>query len=97
MGNCKKGFRLGLSKYSVVISRKARKQIKSIPKKYQLRIMGAIDLLSINPLPPKAIKLSGRDGYRIRIGEYRIIYTFNAKQLMILVINIANRSEAYKL
>lgn len=55
-------------------------------RKDQLRISGVIDLLAQNPLPPKALKLSGRDGYRIRVGNYRIIYTFNNRVFKVLVI-----------
>ena len=64
-------------------------------KKDRLRIIGAIELLGENPLPPKSLKLSGRDGYRIRVGDYRIIYSFNSKRLSILVIKIGNRKDIY--
>ena len=54
-----------------------------------------IELLGDNPLPPKALKLTGREGYRIRVGDYRIIYSFSSKQLSILVIKIGNRKAIY--
>ena len=62
-----------------------------------MRIIGVIELLGENPLPPKALKLTGRDGYRIRVGDYRIIYTFNNKQLRIAVIKIGSRKDVYEI
>lgn len=86
-----------MSKYSITISKQARKQLRDIPRKDRLRISGAIELLGDNPIPPKALKLTNRDGYRLRVGDYRIIYIFNSNRLIILIINIAYRSAAYQL
>jgi len=86
-----------LSKYSITISKQARKQLRDIPRKDRLRVSGAIELLGDNPIPPKALKLTNRDGYRLRVGDYRIIYIFNSNRLIILIINIALRSAAYQL
>ena len=69
----------------------------TLPKKDCLRIIGVIELLGENPLPPKSLKLSGRDGNRIRVGDYRIIYSFNSKWLSILTIKIGNRKDIYGL
>ncbi|ASY28416.1 mRNA interferase RelE/StbE [Candidatus Planktophila limnetica] len=63
-------------RYTVHISSSAVKALNKIPKKDQLRIAGVFVLLAENPLPPKATKLSGREGYRVRSGDYRVIYTF---------------------
>ena len=86
-----------MSKYSISISKQARKQLRDIPRKDRLRVSGAIELLGDNPIPPKALKLTNRDGYRLRVGDYRIIYIFNSNRLIILIINIAHRSAAYQL
>ena len=86
-----------MSKYLITISKQARKQLRDIPRKDRLRISGAIELLGDNPIPPKALKLTNRDGYRLRVGDYRIIYIFNSNRLIILIINIAHRSAAYQL
>ena len=86
-----------MSKYSITISKQARKQLRDFPRKDRLRISGVIELLGDNPIPPKAQKLTNRDGYRLRVGDYRIIYIFNSNRLIILIINIAHRSAAYQL
>ena len=62
----------------------------------QLRIQGAITTLASNPLPPVAKKLSGRDAYRIRVSDYRIVYTIQKDVLTILVIAIGHRREIYR-
>lgn len=86
-----------MTNYSIEVKRKAQKYLNTIPKKDKLRIVGAIELLRENPLPPKSLKLKGREGYRIRIGEYRIIYSFNSKHLTILVIKIGHRRDIYQI
>ncbi len=85
-----------MSRYSVTIKEKAAKYLATIPKKDRLRIIGAIDLLSENPLLPKTSKLKGREGHRIRIGDYRIIYSFNSNELTILIIKIGHRRDIYQ-
>jgi mRNA interferase RelE/StbE len=62
----------------------------------QKRIEAAISLLATNPIPPKALKLSGRDGYRLRIGNFRVIYTIKREILTIRVIGIGHRREIYR-
>jgi len=86
-----------LIKYEIEIRKSAQKSLKEMPKRDQLRISGVIDALAENPIPPKAMKLTGRDGYRIRVGNYRVIYTFNTRVFKVLVIQIAHRKNAYSL
>ena len=95
MGTGEKRSRTALSKYSVKFQASAARHLMELPKKDRLRIIGVIELLGGNPLPPKALKLKGRDGYRIRVGNYRIIYSFDSKQLTVLVIEIGHRKEIY--
>ena len=58
--------------------------------------MQAIDKLALVPRPPGCKKLKGRDAYRIRIGEYRVIYEIHDDVLIVLIIRVAHRREAYK-
>lgn len=74
----------------------AQKQLKSIPVAYQKLIISKILKLSNNPRPPGCKKLTGREGYRIRIGNYRVIYIINDTQLIILIVNIDHRKQVYK-
>ncbi len=84
-----------MTRYTVYLSSTAAKALKKIPQKDQMRIAGVIELLAENPLPPKAAKLSGREGYRVRSGNYRVIYTFERNQLEVLVIKIGHRRDIY--
>ncbi len=81
--------------YKIEFRPKARKQLKSLDSVAQKRIQGAIELLKTNPIPPNAKKLKGRSDYRIRVGEYRVIYALKAGKLLILVIAIGHRRDVY--
>ena len=62
----------------------------------QLRIQGAITVLASNPLPPVAKKLVGRDSYRLRVSDYRIVYSIHENVLTVKIISIGHRREIYK-
>lgn len=74
----------------------ALKSIAKLSQKEQARVNAAFELLSDNPFPPNSFKLSGRKGYRVRLGELRIIYTVENKQLLITVIQVGHRREIYR-
>ena len=82
--------------YTVIIKKSAQKELDSLPKKLQLRITGVMDLLAVNPFPPNAKKLQGRDGYRIRTSDYRILYNVDGDQLSVMVVRIGHRGNVYK-
>lgn len=60
------------------------------------RIEAAIDSLSAEPRPRGAVKLAGRDDFRIRVGEYRIVYAVDDAEQLVLVARIAHRREVYR-
>jgi mRNA interferase RelE/StbE len=60
------------------------------------RIRGAIDALAADPRPAGAVKLAGRDDYRIRVGDYRVVYAIADAHRVIIVARIAHRSEVYR-
>jgi len=80
--------------YRVEISSAAEKQIKALPKKEQTKIIKRIYKLSDNPLPSGVKKLKGVDSlYRIRQGDWRIVYTIEDKKLSVLVVKVGHRGE----
>ena len=81
--------------YKVILKKSAEKSLHALPKKIQARIVGTLNLLSENPFPPASVKLQGRDGYRIRTGDYRILYTVENEVLTINVVAIGHRREIY--
>lgn len=60
------------------------------------RIMAAIDALADDPRPAGAIKLAGRDDYRIRIGDYRVVYGVADDERIVIVARIAHRRDVYR-
>ena len=82
--------------YEVIISKEAKKEIKALPTKMQPRIYDAILLLSQNPHPTTSKKLKNMDGYRLRVGDYRIIYLIEKKILRIVVVKVKIRKDAYR-
>ncbi len=83
-------------KYQIEFKPTAQKSLEKLPKKIQKRIQGVITVLESNPLPPKAEKLKGRDAYRIRVSDYRIIYSIENNVLLVVVVSIGHRREIYK-
>jgi len=84
-------------KYEILMTSQPRKAFLSLPESVQKRIDRALLSLVSNPLPDGCVKLSGEDNlYRIRVGSYRILYQVRKKQLIILVVKIAHRREAYR-
>ena len=83
--------------YEIEFTKRARRQfIKLIPA-VQLRLQGAIDELSENPRPDGVKKLKGRDDeYRIRIGDYRVIYAVEDRVLLVILVQVGLRSNVYE-
>jgi mRNA interferase RelE/StbE len=84
-----------MSKYTAVLSKKAQKQLDKLPDNIAEPIFNAIFELEENPRPAGNKKLKGRDGYRIRIGNYRVIYEIFDNELIIDVIALGHRKNIY--
>ena len=74
----------------------ASKSIEKLPRQIQQRILDRLEVLSSNPRLPGSVKLSGQDAYRVRVGDYRIIYTIHDQRLIVVVIHIGHRREVYR-
>ena len=84
-----------MGKYKVLLTKKAAKQLDKLADGIALPIIDAIEKLSENPRPPGCKKLKGRDAYRIRKGNYRVIYNVFDKELIVDVIAIGHRRGIY--
>lgn len=82
--------------YRVFFRKSALKELEVIPKKDLKRILAAIEALSENPRPPQARKLCADEKYRLRQGVYRVLYTIEDDRLVICVVRVAHRREAYR-
>lgn len=83
-------------KYAVLIERYAQKQIMKLDKKIIPIIKVAIVALADNPRPYGYKKLKGEDAYRIRVGDYRVIYEIDDGKIIITVVSVGHRKDIYK-
>ena len=81
--------------YKISITKFAKKQLDKLPDKVADVLIEAIYKLADNPYPFGHKKLKGRDGYRIRSGDYRIIYEILNEELIVTVIAIGHRKDIY--
>ena len=80
--------------YRIEWKRSATKELRSLPTHMVKRIVDAVTQLSVNPFPSGVRKLSGsQHSYRIREGDYRVVYTVTALTLVIEVIRVGHRKE----
>lgn len=84
--------------YTVTVDRKAAKFLRALTdKSLSLRFREAIDALAENPPPPGCVKLQGESElYRVRVGDYRIVYQIQDAVLVVLVVKIGHRREIYR-
>ena len=85
-----------MASYSVRIKRSAAKELESIALKDRRRIVHRIESLGTDPRPPGCEKLSGEEKYRLRQGDYRILYEIVDRQLVVMVVKIGNRRDVYR-
>jgi mRNA interferase RelE/StbE len=84
-------------KYRIEFVKQAAKQFKALPNQEQQRLKPKIDALAKDPRPTGIVKLSGQDDlYRIRVGNYRVIYSIQDNQLLVLVVKIGHRRDIYR-
>lgn len=82
--------------YTIVIEKDVIKQLTRIPSFDYKKIKAEINGLADNPRPHGYLKLKGRPGYRIRVGNYRIIYEIEDKVLTIFILTVAHRKDVYE-
>ena len=85
-----------MSPYDIEFRPAALRELRKIDRSIQPRIQGVISFLAQDPRPPASRQLRGRDGYRLRVGDYRIIYTIDDGVLLIVVVTIGHRREVYQ-
>lgn len=83
--------------YKIEIAREAAKAFRALHPKVANRLKDAIKDLANDPRPPGSIQLKGGEGeFRIRVGDYRIVYDIHDDQLTILVLRLGHRREIYR-
>jgi len=82
--------------YNLKILSRAAKALKDLPPDTFEKINDAIVKLRIHPYPHGTKKLAGREGWRLRIGRYRVIYSVDSKKRTVVVLDIGQRKDIYK-
>ncbi|MFM8350052.1 MAG: type II toxin-antitoxin system RelE family toxin [Actinomycetales bacterium] len=83
--------------FEIRIARRAAKSLAALERREQQRIRAAIELLAEEPRPPACIALAGEDSvYRVRVGDYRIVYEVIDDVLVIHVVRIGHRRQVYR-
>ncbi len=86
-----------MTTYHVDIARRAVKALAALPRREQQRIRAAIDLLADNPRPPGCVAMTGEaHAYRVRVGDYRIIYEVLEDRLVVQVVRVGHRRDVYR-
>jgi mRNA interferase RelE/StbE len=84
-----------VSRYRIELRPAALRALRKLDPPIARRIQGAISLLADDPRPPGARRLRGRPGLRVRVGDYRIIYTVEDAVLLVVVVTLAHRRDVY--
>jgi len=85
-----------VARYSLEFKRSVQKDVRAIPKRDLQRILGRIEALRDDPRPPGSVKLSGEEYYRIRQGDYRIVYEIIDDRLVVVIIAVGHRRDVYR-
>lgn len=85
-----------MSRYRVEVRPAAIRALRKVDPKMRPRIEGAIALLAEDPRPPASRPLTGRAGYRVRVGDYRIIYTIHDDVLLVALVTLGHRRDVYR-
>jgi mRNA interferase RelE/StbE len=86
-----------MASYSIEWKASAAKELRKLPKQVVARILPAVEALTDTPRPDGVRKLMGSENtYRIRVGEYRVVYNIFDRRLVIEVVRVRDRKEVYK-
>jgi mRNA interferase RelE/StbE len=85
-----------MAEYKIYFKESVERDFRILPKKDLQKILFRIEALAKDPKPPGHEKLTGQERYRIRQGQYRIIYSVHDKELTIWVVKVGHRKDVYR-
>ena len=85
-----------MANYKLIIKQSVAKDLRPIPNKDIQRILNRIEQLAVDPRPPDCKKLTGDEKYRIRQGNYRILYTIEDEIVTVTVVKVGHRRNVYQ-
>jgi len=84
-----------MADYKIEIKKSAQKEIKNLPNKELKKVIDKIRSLATEPRPLGCKKLSGEEKYRLRVGNYRILYSIEDDVLVVYVVRVRHRKDVY--
>ncbi len=85
-----------MAKYEIKVKKSAAKELSKIPKKELVKILDRIERLSVDPHPARSIKLTNQEKYRMRIGNYRVLYSIEDAVLTVFIVKVGHRKDIYR-
>ena len=85
-----------MASYKLLIKSSAAGELEAMPRKDRNRIIAKIEGLAANPHPRGSEKLSGEEKYRLRQGDYRVLYSIQDASMTVTIVKIAHRREVYR-
>jgi len=85
-----------VAKYELLIRPSVAKDVRGIPRSDLEKILGRIQSLREDPRPPGCVRLSGSECYRIRQGDYRIVYEIHDDRVVVIVVRVGHRRDVYR-
>jgi mRNA interferase RelE/StbE len=82
--------------YRIEVRPAAARQLRKLDPQTARRVQGVIALLADDPRPPASRPLTGRPAWRVRVGDYRVIYIIEEDRLVVVVITIGHRRDVYR-
>ncbi len=82
--------------YSLFILRRAQRELAELPANFFAHTRDAIRALAQDPRPPGCLKLTAREGWRIRAGDYRVIYEIDDKLCTVTVLHVGHLRDVYR-
>ena len=85
-----------MARYELRVKPSVARDLRGIPRADVLRILARIEALGDDPRPPGSEKLSGQERYRVRQGQYRILYSIADVELIVEVVKVGHRRDVYR-
>jgi len=85
-----------MAAYKIYFKKSVEKDFNGIPKKDLKKILDRIELLAEDPRPPGCEKMTGKHKYRLRQGQYRILYSIQDDELTVWVVKVGHRKDIYR-
>ncbi len=83
-------------RYSLVVTPKAERQFLRLDVSAQKRVTEAMAALCDNPRPFGSLKMKGEEGYRVRVGAYRVVYEIHDRTVTVIVVGVGHRRDVYR-